>query len=305
MQNLAITDPPVLAVAHAKQATATLADFYERMALIRATERALLDLSARGKLRGTVHACIGQEAIAVGVVSALDLAIDAVLSDHRGHGHFLAYRDDVRGLIAEVLGRPEGVCGGVGGSPHLHVGNFHANGIPGGMAPAAAGIATAMKRRNQRAIAVLFHGDTTIAEALDIAALGRVPLLQVIERNQAARSTKTALETVGGPARRGTPCGIPNIAIDGNDVMAVYDAAACAVAAIRAGNGPRILVCDTHRLDPRSEGDDHRDPAAFAGAARRDPLIVAEAGLDAAWCRDTRAAIEAEVAATVAELAAC
>ena len=120
-------------------------DLYRTALTIRRVEETLLRLHGEGAIAGTVHTCIGQEACAAGVVSALDRDRDVIWSNHRGHGHYLAYCDDVDGLIAEVLGRETGVCRGIGGSQHLHRDNFYSNGILGGTAPCAVGSALAEK----------------------------------------------------------------------------------------------------------------------------------------------------------------
>jgi TPP-dependent pyruvate/acetoin dehydrogenase alpha subunit len=104
-------------------------DDYRNFYTIRRTEETLLDLYSQGLLFGTVHTCIGQETVALGVTAALDRQKDVIWSNHRGHGHYLAYSDDVEGLVAEVMGRSTGVCGGIGGSQHLHRDNFYTNGV--------------------------------------------------------------------------------------------------------------------------------------------------------------------------------
>lgn len=171
-----------------------LADLYEQMLRIRRFEELLLQLFSQGRLRGTVHTCLGQEAIAVGLVGALDPTRDTVSSNHRGHGHFLAFQPDLRGLLAEILGRAAGVCQGLGGSQHLHVPNFYSNGILGGMAPVTAGMALAQKLDGRHGVSVVFSGDGAMAEgvvyeALNMAALWRLPLLLAVEHNGMAQST--------------------------------------------------------------------------------------------------------------------
>ncbi len=288
-------------------ATARLEALFAKMVEIRAVETALLELFAAGKLRGTVHTCLGQEAIAAGVVGALDLARDAVCSNHRGHGHFLAYGGDVRGLIAEIMGRPDGVCGGLGGSQHLHHRNFYANGILGGMSPVAAGIALAEKAKGSGAITVVFHGDGAMAEGatyetMNIASLWQLPLLIVVEANGVAQSTPIAREVAGDLVLRGRALGIKSTRIDGNDALAVDETARRLVTEIRDGGGPRLLVCDTYRLGPHSKGDDDRDPAEIAAARRRCPIARARTRLDPDWCDATEADANRAVAAIVAEL---
>jgi TPP-dependent pyruvate/acetoin dehydrogenase alpha subunit len=287
---------------------ADLAALFAKMVEIRAVETALLDFFAAGKLRGTVHTCLGQEAIAAGIVGALDLARDAVCSNHRGHGHYLAYCGDITGLVAEIMGRMDGVCGGTGGSQHLHRGNFYSNGILGGMSPVAAGIALAEKRKGSGAVTVVFHGDGAmaegaIAETMNLAALWDLPLLIAVEANGVAQSTPIAREIAGDLAERGRAFGIATARVDGNDVLAVQGAARRLIHEIRSGDGPRMIVCDTYRLGPHSKGDDDRDPAAIEAARHLCPIERARArlGRDAAAEIETRA--RAEVEAALARLA--
>src|SRR5262249_5406730 len=126
-------------------------------------EQRLLDLFAQGKLFGTVHTCIGQEWVGVAVAEALAEG-DVVFTNHRGHGHYLARTDDVDGLVAEVMGKQSGVCGGRGGSQHLCGGGVYSNGIQGGIVPVAAGMALAHKLRGTGRVAVVFIGDGTLGE---------------------------------------------------------------------------------------------------------------------------------------------
>ena len=286
-----------------------LAALYVQMMRIRHVERRLLDLFAQGRLRGTVHTCLGQEAIAAGVVSALDPEIDSVCSNHRGHGHYLAYCNDVRGLIAEIMGHPDGVCGGLGGSQHLQIGNFYSNGILGGMSPVATGIAMAEAEKGSAGVAVVFHGDGAmgegaIYEAMNIAALWNLPVLWAIEANRWAQSTPIEMEQAGDLARRAEAFGVASQTVDGNDVLAVADAASGAVAAMRAGDGPRLLFLETYRLGPHSKGDDDRDPAEIERHWANDPIARAAAGLSPAFCAETEATLDTEIDAIVAELTA-
>ena len=143
-----------------------LADFYQKMVLINTVESTLLNLFAEGLLRGTVHTCLGQEAIPTGVSAALEPKRDIVCSNHRGHGHFLAFGGAAKPLIAEIMGDPSGICGGIGGSQHIQFGNFYSNGILGGMSPVAAGMALAEKRKGSGAVVVQFLGDGALAEGI-------------------------------------------------------------------------------------------------------------------------------------------
>lgn len=274
----------------------SLRAMYETMALIRAVETSLLDLFSKGKLRGTVHTGIGQEAIAAGVVAALDPDRDVICSNHRGHGHYLAYCGDAEGLIAEIMGRPDGVCKGVGGSQHLHRRNFYSNGILGGMAPVSVGMAMAEKTKASGAIVVQFAGDGALAEgafheAMNLAALWKLPYLLVVEDNGYAQSTPKALEQAGHLADRPKAFGIPVVEVDGNDAEAVHEAALALAERMRQGGGPGVLYCTTYRLAPHSKGDDIRDKAEIAAAWTREPIARARAKLTPDVCDAVDAAV--------------
>jgi acetoin:2,6-dichlorophenolindophenol oxidoreductase subunit alpha len=126
---------------------------------IRTMEQTFLDLFSGGLLTGTVHTSLGQEACAVGVMNALDATHDVIFSTHRAHGHFVAYCDDVDGLVADVMGRSTGICGGIGGTQNLHKRNMYTGGIQGGIVPCAVGAALAEKLRRSGAICVVFLGE--------------------------------------------------------------------------------------------------------------------------------------------------
>jgi len=260
------------------------ADLFRQMLTIRMTEETLLDLFSRGELRGTIHTCVGQEACAAGVAGALEPARDVVCSNHRGHGHYLAFTGDVEGLLAEVMGKREGVCGGIGGSQHLHRKNFYSNGILAGMVPVAAGMALAEKNLGTGAVVAVFLGDGAfgegvVYETLNLAALWKLPLLFAVESNGYAQSTPTHLEHAGVLSTRCASAEIPLADVDGNDAIGVRAAAREAVAAIRAGGGPRLLFLRTYRLGPHSKGDDPRDPAEIEAHRKNDPLLVMEKSL--------------------------
>lgn len=276
--------------------TEQLATLYERMLLIRRFEETLLKLFSQGHLRGTVHTCIGQEACAVGVASALDSARDTICSNHRGHGHFLAFHCDSEGLLGEILGRKSGICGGKGGSQHLHVPNFYSNGILGGMVPVATGIALAHKLAASGGVSVVFVGDGAMAEgsiyeSLNIAALWKLPLLLVVEHNGIAQSTPWTLEHGSPLEGRPLAFGVPTEVVDGNDAVAVKRAAESAVHSMRQSPGPRCLMLNTYRLGPHSKGDDNRDPAEIDLHRVGDPLLRAANWLD----EEARALIQQRV----------
>ncbi|MGH3078660.1 MAG: thiamine pyrophosphate-dependent dehydrogenase E1 component subunit alpha [Gaiellaceae bacterium] len=270
-----------------------LATLYERMFFIRRFEETLLDLFSQGKLVGTTHTYIGQEANGVGVIDHLDPERDVVFSNHRCHGHYLAFTDDAFGLLSEVMGRATGVCGGKGGSQHLCRGNFYSNGVLGSIVPVATGIALAEKVKGSGAVSTVFLGDGTLGEgvtyeSLNIASLWTLPVLFVVENNHYAQSTPVELELAGSIPARAEAFGVEAEALDTTDVEEVHEAAGRAVSRIRETGAPFFLVLDTYRFSPHSKGDDNRDPAEIEERRKRDPLVVARARLG----DDERRAIE-------------
>lgn len=246
---------------------------------------ALLKLITEGKIRGTVHTCLGQEACAVGVIGALNKDVDVIFSNHRGHGHYLAYSNDVEGLLAEVMGKPSGVCNGIGGSQHLQYKNFYTNGIQGAGVPIATGMALAEKYNNTNAIAVSMLGDGTfgegaVYEAFNIAALWEVPILYVVEFNHYAQSTPSSQQHAGDLRSRAKTFGIPVTSVDGMDVLCVYEEAKKAIQRVRKDKKPELLFLETYRLGPHSKGDDHRDTQEIERFRKRDPIILLKERLD-------------------------
>lgn len=284
-------------------------DLYRQMATIRRTEETLLSLFSRGLLFGTVHTCLGQEACAVGVINALDRSRDVIWSNHRGHGHFLAYCDDVAGLVAEVMGRMTGVCGGIGGSQHLHRDGFYTNGILGGTLPCAVGTAFAEKAKRSGAVAAVFFGDGasaegTFHESMNMAALWDLPVLFVLEDNGIAQSTPSRLQHAGELARHGEPFGIETLAVDVSTVAAVHGAASHAVQVVRRESRPFFLVLRTFRMGPHSKGDDLRPVDEIAAYRRRDPLNLLRSELlkaDAQRLEELETQIDRRLERAVAE----
>lgn len=252
-------------------------DFFKQMLLIRRTEEKILELFSAGDLTGTTHTCIGQEACAVGVIGALDTERDIVVSNHRCHGHFLAYGGPLEALLGEVMGKDIGACRGVGGSQHLCYRNFYTNGVQGGMVPVATGMAMAEKLTNKGAVTAVFIGDGTLGqgvvyESFNLASLWELPILFVVEANQYAQSTPTTRALAGSMADRPRAFGIPTRVVAVKSAPAVQEAAAELVARIRLGHGPACLILETFRLGPHSKGDDMRPKAMLQEAAGRDPL---------------------------------
>jgi TPP-dependent pyruvate/acetoin dehydrogenase alpha subunit len=280
-----------------------LATFYERMYFIRRFEETLLDLFAQGKLVGTTHTYIGQEANAVAVIANLEPERDVVFSNHRCHGHYLAFTDDAFGLLCEVMGKAPGVCGGKGGSQHLCKGNFYSNGVLGSIVPVATGIALAEKKKGTGAVSTVFLGDGTMGEgvtyeSLNMASLWKLPVLFVVENNYYAQSTPIELELAGSIPARGAAFAIEVEELDSTDVLEIHAAAARAVTRIRETGEPFFLVLHTYRFSPHSKGDDNRDSAEIEDRRKRDPLRVGER-LGEAERREIEEACERRVAETV------
>ncbi len=282
---------------------ATLADYYRLAQGIRRFEQLLLDQFALGRVSGTTHTCIGQEITAVGVTAALDRARDCIFSNHRGHGHFLAYCGEIFLLLAEIFGRPDGVCGGRGGSQHLHLRNFYSNGILGGTVGNAVGAALAEKRRGTGAVTCAWLGDGAfgegiVYEALNMASLWRLPIVFAVEANGIAQTTPTELQLAGSMSPRFAAFGIPVTEISGLDVEEAVAAAARAVDATRAEQRPHALISYAPRLGPHSKGDDTRDPDFLRAAWANDPVARLRDRVDTATTIDRE--IEATLEKTVA-----
>lgn len=258
--------------------TDTREAWYYRMALIRRFEERILELFEQGELSGTTHACIGQEANAVAVMAPLR-PDDVVVSHHRCHGHYLARTGDVEGLLAEMMGRAGGVCGGRGGSQHLCRDGFYTNGVLGSTAPLAAGMAYAEKCRGSGAIGVLFMGDGafgegTVYETLNLVSLWQVPLLIVVENNRYAQTTPLHMNLAGGLLERVTAFGLDAGEIDGDDVETLARRFERLVPLVRETGRPHVEIIHTYRLCGHSKGDDHRCPEELERWRARDPLAA-------------------------------
>jgi TPP-dependent pyruvate/acetoin dehydrogenase alpha subunit len=255
----------------------TESELYEVMYLIRQVETTLLALFSDGTIRGTTHTCLGQEACAAGVALALDRDKDIVVSNHRSHGHYLAHTGDVEGLICELMGKQGGPSGGIGGSQHLFRGNFYSNGILGGTAALATGIAMAEKLKRSGAIITVFLGDGAMGEgivyeAANAVSLWSLPVLFAIEKNQFAQSTPIHQEVAGRISDRLTAFGIETVEISDSDPLALHRLAGRCVNEVRSTRRPRAIVMETYRLGPHSKGDDDRNPDELAAHWERDPL---------------------------------
>lgn len=283
-------------------------ELLRRAITIRRTEETLLQLVAEGAIRGTVHTAIGQEFPALAVIDALRTD-DWVFSTHRGHAHFLAFTDDVEGLVAELLGRTTGVCGGLGGSQHLHARHFLSNGIVGGLAPAAVGTALAAKLAGGDSISTVFIGDGAfgegvVYEALNMAACWRLPVLFVVENNGYAQSTPTESTLAGTIRARAEAFGLSYRYADSWNLFELFETAVQAVDATRRAL-PSLLEIRTYRLSPHSKGDDLRPRVEVDEYRRRDVLTsLLDAKDDVVTAGDRAVATRLEMAVSRAKGAA-
>lgn len=271
------------------------AELYRAIYRIRRFEETVLDNFPKGVFFGTTHTYLGQEANAVGVLHHLHHE-DVVFSNHRCHGHFLAYGGEPRALFAELMGKASGVCGGRGGSQHLHWRNFYSNGVQGGIVPIAVGAALAEKRKGTRAATVVFLGDGTLGEgvvyeAFNLAALWQAPILFVVENNHIAQTTPVELALAGSISARFAAFDIPAHELDTSDVMEIFPVAGALLEQARAQSAPRALILHTWRFGPHSKGDDTRPADAIARLRQsRDPLTLHGARLS----QSEKEAIEAQ-----------
>ena len=259
-----------------------LIDMYVTMCRIRTFENRVAELFADGKIPGFVHLYVGEEAIAAGVCANLTDA-DYITSTHRGHGHLLAKGGDIKLMMAELFGKKTGYCKGKGGSMHiadLDLGIMGANGIVGGGPPLAAGAALAVQYLGKDSVAVCFFGDGasnqgTTHEAMNLATCWKLPVVFVNENNMYGISSCT-LNSMCVPniADRAAAYDMPGVVVDGNDVIAVYEAAAEAVNRAREGRGPTLIECKTYRHRGHFEGDPctYRNDEELQEWKEKDPI---------------------------------
>ena len=259
---------------------------YAGMLRVRLFEERARELFANGRIPGFLHVSVGQEAVAVGVSAALR-ADDYVLSTHRGHGHLIAKGGSLRGLMSELYGKANGICHGKGGTMHIadvSVGYLGANGVLASGCVVAPGVGLSIKHRKSSQVVVTFFGDGAanrgpFHEGVNLAALWKLPVVFVCENNRWASSTAHSLSTAGGSiAARAAGYGIPGESVDGNDVLAVYDAVARAVERGRLGEGPSLIEAHTIRWVGHFEGDGqaYRGKDEVAEGRRTDPIARLE-----------------------------
>ncbi len=292
------------------------ADLYRTVLRIRRAEERIRDLYASGRMPGFIHLSIGQEAVAAGACAPLRRD-DMITSTHRGHGHYLAKGGSLRGLIAELYGRATGCCRGKGGSMHIAdvaAGYLGANGVLTAGLPLACGVGLSARLRGTDQVCVAIFGDGAanrgpFHEAVNLAAIWRLPVVFLCENNGWASSTAVSASTAGGSiAARAAGYGIPGATVDGQDAVLVHETVATAVARARAGTGPSLVEAQVIRWQGHFEGDpqSYRDKTEVAEGRRMDPLLRladrlrALSAWDDRWAKDTDEAILAEVDEAVA-----
>jgi 2-oxoisovalerate dehydrogenase E1 component len=291
-----------------------LLGLYRAMVLLRRFELTAQDLYRRGSIPGFIHLYVGEEAVAAGVCANLRPE-DYVTSTHRGHGHALAKGVPPREVMAELWGRSTGCSRGRGGSMHLYDpdhGLLGTNGLVAAGIPIAAGAALAAKLRGEGQVAVSFFGDGAVNhgafhEGLNLASAWNLPAVFVCENNLYATETPFAIATRNQDvSSRGAAYGMRSAAVDGNDVEAVWTAAAEAVHAAREAKGPALLECRTYRVLGHHEGDPgtgYRTKDEVESWKRRCPIARAKTRLvEQALVSDSELrAVEAEVESTIAD----
>ncbi len=293
-----------------------LVHMYRQMWAIRHFDTQVIKLFMEGLIRGSTHAYIGMEAVAVGACAALR-PDDYITSTHRGHGHCIAKGGQLPLMMAELLGKATGYCKGKGGSMHiadLDVGILGANGIVAGGVGIATGAGASIRLRRSGQVVVCFFGDGGLVqgvlhEAMNLASLWKLPVIYLCEINQYALATPIR-EEFGIPdiVAWARSYGMPAQRVDGQDVLAVYTATAAAVERARRLEGPSFLACDTYRYAGHNVGDpeEYRTKDEVDEWRRRDPIarfgavLAAHGVLDAAAAEAIAKEVEAEVERAVA-----
>jgi TPP-dependent pyruvate/acetoin dehydrogenase alpha subunit len=295
--------------------TDTLLEMQRRMLRIRRFDERASRMVKRGQIPGTVHTSIGQEAQVVGACMALGDQ-DYMSGNHRSHGHPIGKGSPLGPLMAELVGKSGGVCGGKGGSLHLadfKVGSLGESGIVGSSIPIAVGAGLASKTLDNGRVALAFFGDGAanqgcLYEGMNIAGVWKLPVIFLCENNQYALSTPAHTVTSGVIADRAAGFGMPGVRVEnGQEVLAVYDATKAAVDRARNGEGPTLVEVVTYRFNEHSEGlrigTDYRDKDERADWLTRDPIVLFREKLiaDGVATAEQMDAMEAEVLEEVEE----
>ena len=261
----------------------TLLELYQKMVTVRHFETMAQEHFAAGEIPGFIHLSIGQEASSVGVCCCLRKD-DYVATTHRGHGHMIAKGADLKKMTAELFGKKDGYCKGKGGSMHIadfSIGFLGANGVVGGGLPIIAGAGLSIKLRKTDQVGVVFFGDGasnrgTVHEAMNMAAIWKLPIVFVVENNQYASTTpKDYSCSIGDLCTRAGGYDIPGVKVDGNDVLAVREVTQEAVNRARAGEGPTFLENVTYRMRGHFEGDPqkYRKQEEIETWKEKDPIL--------------------------------
>ena len=290
-----------------------LLDALSKMLLIRAFEETAEQLYFQGLIHGTMHLSIGQEASATGAILALR-PDDYILSTHRGHGHCIAKGAQASGMMAEFMGKETGYCRGRGGSMHIAdvaTGNLGANGIVAGGVPMAAGVGLSIQMQKQDKVILVFFGDGAanegaFHESLNMASIWKLPVIYFCENNQygMSMSVKRSMN-IEDISQRACAYGIPGVTVDGNDLIAVYEAAREAVDRARRGDGPTLIEAKTYRWKGHSKSDKqrYRTKEEVAAWKAKDPIARLVKRMKAAgWLSDEELArMQAETDRTIQE----
>lgn len=266
-----------------------LLEFYRRMLLVREFELRAIEERRAGLIPGFIHSCVGQEATAVGACLALTDQ-DVITSTHRGHGHLIGKGGDPKFMMAELAARSPGYCQGRGGSLHIadfSLGILGANGIVGGGIPMATGAALGFKMRSEKRVALSFFGDGatnegSFHEAANQAGVWKLPVIFFCENNLYGEGTAVQRCTpIDDLAIRAQSYGFPGVIVDGNDILAVYEATRDAVVRANAGEGPTFIEAKTYRHRGHYEGDPqvYRTQEEIQSWKKKDPIIQYKAKL--------------------------
>jgi 2-oxoisovalerate dehydrogenase E1 component len=297
--------------------TAALQSLWRTMWRIRRFDERVRELFLEGTVKGTAHSCVGQEAIAAGACAALRDS-DFIISHHRGHGHCIAKGAELPRMMAELMGRIDGYCRGLGGSMHVADLSRHilgANGVVGAGIGIGTGAALAAQLRGDHSVGVAFFGDGAanegiFHEALNLASLWKLPIVYLCENNQYGLSTAMAESTaVDRLAQRAAAYSMPGITIDGNDVLAVRSAVAEAAERARRGEGPTLIEALTWRWGEHSmranlpayrSGEQEQQGRTLDPIARVEAELLERHRVEPAWLAAQRVVVEDELAAAEA-----
>jgi TPP-dependent pyruvate/acetoin dehydrogenase alpha subunit len=293
-----------------------LAELFRRMVLVREFELRAIEERRAGLIPGFIHSCVGQEASAVGACLALE-ADDVITSTHRGHGHLIGKGGDPSYMMAELAARSTGYCRGRGGSLHIadfDLGILGANGIVAGGIPIAVGASLAFSMRGERRVALSFFGDGAVNEgafheAANLAGLWKLPAIFLCENNLYGEGTpQTKQAPVTDLAVRAEGYGFPGVIVDGQDVLAVYQAVQQAAERARAGEGPTFIEAKTYRYRGHYEGDPqiYRPPGEMEEWRARDPVpafrqrLLEDGAFDGAALKKIEAGVQVQLDEAVA-----